>query len=183
MLNRTKTISLRRFLRVRNGPEDKRSYHIQRLFNIQRRFISSFSKGRECHTSPQRPRFSTFMQALTIIISLFVMIAATISMTMPAHATEQWVPSATDQKAGDILPAELHTRFGDMQMLGLSLTSSLAILCLMLAGAFRMFGMHGQADVWTQDILKGLLQVIGAPILVGLLITFSQIISSFTSTL
>lgn len=51
-----------------------------------------------------------------------------------------------------------------------------AILCLMIAGGYRMIGQTDKARLWSVDIIKGLGQILLAPVIILLLVTVTALI-------
>jgi hypothetical protein len=74
------------------------------------------------------------------------------------------------------VPAEIDAALIKIQLICLGLASAVAILCLMLAGMFKMLGLKSKADSWTWDIIKGLVQVLVAPVAVGIIVTVARVI-------
>lgn len=51
-----------------------------------------------------------------------------------------------------------------------------AIICLMAAGGYRMIGQTDKARLWSMDIIKGLGQVLLAPVIILILVTIVSLV-------
>lgn len=95
-------------------------------------------------------------QTLTVFVSF-------LTLTHPALATNG-------------LPAEIDAALLKIQLICLGISAGLAVICLMLAGMFKMFGLSSKAQTWTWDIIKGLIQVLVAPVAVGIIVSTGRIL-------
>ncbi len=74
------------------------------------------------------------------------------------------------------LPPEIDAAMLKIQLICLGISAGLAVICLMLAGMFKMLGLSTKAETWTWDIIKGLVQVLVAPVVVGIIVTTGRVI-------
>lgn len=65
-----------------------------------------------------------------------------------------------------VLPTEINETLVTIQFICLSIAGGVAAICLMMAGALKMFGMESKAKTWTQEILKGFAQILVAPVVI-----------------
>lgn len=95
-------------------------------------------------------------QSLTVFTSF-------LALTHPALATNG-------------LPAEIDAALLKIQLICLGISAGLAVICLMLAGMFKMFGLSSKAQTWTWEIIKGLIQVLIAPVVVGIIVSTGRVL-------
>jgi hypothetical protein len=69
------------------------------------------------------------------------------------------------------IPSEVDSLFQTVQIICLGLVTAVATLSLMAAGALRIVGLGEKAKAWSMEILKGMIQVISAPVVVWLIVT------------
>jgi len=113
---------------------------------------------REVKNNPQQALKlkKSLSQALTVFTSI-------LALTHPALATNG-------------LPTEIDAALLKIQLICLGLSAGLAVICLMLAGIFKIFGLTSKAHTWTWDIVKGLIQVLVAPVVVGIIVSTGRIL-------
>lgn len=93
------------------------------------------------------------------------------------HAEENINFPLLDKAYGlDILPDEVVTIMIQL-IIGCGILGVVfAILCLMIAGGYRMIGQTDKAQMWSVDIIKGLGQVLLSPVIILLLVTLTGLV-------
>lgn len=76
----------------------------------------------------------------------------------------------------DILPDDIVTILIEL-IIGCGIIGvALSILCLMIAGGYRMLGQTDKARTWSVDIIKGLGQILLAPVIILILVTVTGLV-------
>jgi len=74
------------------------------------------------------------------------------------------------------LPPEVNQGIVTIQLICLALAGGLAIICWMLSGFLKMLGLQEKMKQWDQNIIKGLVQVLSAPIVILTITTILKLI-------
>lgn len=95
-------------------------------------------------------------------------------LTHKVHAQENIDFPLLEKAYGlDILPDEVVTILIQMITACGIIGVAFAIICLMIAGGYRMIGQTDKARLWSVDIIKGLGQILLAPVIILLLVTIT----------
>ncbi|KAA9014887.1 hypothetical protein F4V44_23075 [Niallia endozanthoxylica] len=152
MFRRQETFTITEFLHRTEHKEQKN------LMDDIDFFLQSYLKEVKLAKPKQKKKYKTLLLK-TLSVSLSVLVYAT-----PAFAQ-------TEQPT--ILP-EVDSLLKTIQLICLGLVAAVATICLMLAGGLRIVGMGEKAKAWSKEIIKGLIQVISAPVLIWLIITVAK---------
>lgn len=91
-----------------------------------------------------------------------------------AHAQENIDFPLLEKAYGlDILPDEIVTILVQV-IIGCGILGvAFAMICLMVAGGYRVMGNRDKASTWSEDIIKGLGQILLAPVIILILVTLT----------
>lgn len=97
--------------------------------------------------------------------------------TTKAHAqTPVGFPILEKSSQSSIIPTEISGILMEIIFAAGALSVALAMLCLIVAGVYRMIGQTEKAQKWSVDIIKGLGQVLLAPIVILVLVTLASLV-------
>ncbi|MFE8701007.1 hypothetical protein ACFYKX_10295 [Cytobacillus sp. FJAT-54145] len=118
---------------------------------------------KEVWTLPPKQQFASkrmLIKTASIAISILVM------TTTPTFAA-----SSSLMTVGSVLPPDVEKTLALIQAICLGLVAGVSTICMMLAGGMKIIGLKEKGNSWSKDILKGLIQVISAPVLIWLVVT------------
>lgn len=117
-----------------------------------------------------KKRFIQLMQKTQLLLIPFI-------STTQVHAEERITFPLLEKAYGlDILPDEVVTIIIQL-IIGCGILGvAFAILCFMIAGGYRMIGQADKARMWSVDIIKGLGQILLAPVIILLLVTITSLV-------
>lgn len=153
---------------VRNLPQQRRTKFYKKLAQVSAIVLplvatkNAYAQEMPTMTSPFVP---SFLQRQTQV---------------PAYADQQQMiqtsASIVDQVKGlDILPPEIVDILIKLVIACGILGILLAMICLVASGALRMIGQREKASSLTRDTIKGLGQVLLAPVIVIILVTITSL--------
>ena len=131
-------------------------------------FIEKFVKEVNGKPKQVRERFYKILTA-TYLIALPSLIP--MNANAQTQAVNLGVPMIDKANSLEILPPEIVTILLQLVVAAGVIGVVFAILCLMVAGGYRMIGQSDKARNWSTDIIKGLGQVLLAPVIILLLVT------------
>lgn len=97
-------------------------------------------------------------------------------MPMQVHAQGEGFPLLEGSEGVELLPPEITELLIQLIVACGVIGVAFAIICLMIAGGYRMVGQTDKARLWSVDIIKGLGQVLLAPVIIFLLVTITGLI-------
>jgi len=74
------------------------------------------------------------------------------------------------------LPAEVNQGIMTIQLICLALAGGCATICFMMSGILKMLGLQEKMKGWDQNIIKGLVQVMTAPLVILIITTAIKLI-------
>ena len=104
------------------------------------------------------------------------LVALPLLITPQAHAQKIGFPQLDKAQGLDILPPEVMDILIQLIIAAGILGVAFAILCLMVAGGYRMIGQSAKAQNWSTDIIRGLGQVLLAPVIILILVTITSLV-------
>jgi hypothetical protein len=133
-------------------------------------FLQTLAKEVKSQPLVVRKKFIKLLQRTQLLI-------APLLIAPKAHAEENINFPLLEKAYGlDILPDEIVTILIQL-IIGCGILGvAFAILCLMIAGGYRMIGQSDKAQMWSVDIIKGLGQVLLAPVIILLLVTVTALV-------
>lgn len=100
-----------------------------------------------------------------------------LSISMKAHAqTPVGFPILEKSSQSQLIPTEISELLMEIIFSAGALAVALAILCLIIAGVYRMIGQREKAQRWSIDVIHGLGQVLLAPIAILILVTLASLV-------
>jgi uncharacterized membrane protein YdfJ with MMPL/SSD domain len=116
----------------------------------------------------QRRFYKILRNSYLVILPLLI--------TPHAHAQKIGFPQLDKAHGLEILPPEIMDILIEIIIAAGVLGVAFAILCLMIAGGYRMIGQSMKAQNWSTDIIKGLGQVLLAPVIILILVTITSLV-------
>lgn len=133
-------------------------------------FIDAIAKEVEKKPKSVQKRFFKILRnSYLLVIPLLT--------TQKAHAAGATnIPLFDKAYSLDILPQEIVTILIQLIVAAGILGVAFAMLCLMVAGGYRMIGQTDKARNWSSDIIRGLGQILLAPVIILILVTLTSLI-------
>lgn len=104
------------------------------------------------------------------------LVALPLLITPQAHAQKIGFPKLDEAEGLEILPPEILNILIELIIAAGILGVAFAILCLMIAGGYRMIGQKMKAQSWSTDIITGLGQILLAPVIILILVTVTSLV-------
>ena len=135
-------------------------------------FIEEIAKGVRTLPLKKRMKFHKLILQTSITVIPLMMVSNRANAQMVA------VDMGILEKAKglDVLPTEILQLLTQLIVACGILGVLLSMLCLMMAGGFRMMGNTDKAKRWSVDIIKGLGQILLAPLAIATLVTLTSLI-------
>lgn len=137
---------------------------------------SSFIEGivKEVKTLPLKKQMKFHKLILQTSIAVIPLMAVSNQASAQTVAVDMGI---LDKAKGlDILPTEILQLLTQLIVACGILGVLLSILCLMIAGGLRMTMQTDKAKRWSTDIIKGLGQILLAPLVIATLVTLTSLI-------
>ncbi|AYJ75418.1 hypothetical protein BSP21_083 [Bacillus phage BSP21] len=122
-------------------------------------------------TGQQRKKIK---QLKKLLKGFVVVIGAGIQATPKAFAAAPLTGATTSAAANQITPAMVMSWGLNLALISVSVGVALSMTLLTLAGIYRMMRKRKEAEEWTTDVIKGLVQVLVAVPVVYLLFYLAQ---------
>ena len=138
--------------------------------------VNCLEKEVMCGSSRQQKKNIRKLKAIQIgFVSLLGVVAVMNPFTVSAQTPELWSPSITE--GGITLTPDLVMDWGlKVALMTVAAGVALAGALLAVAGVYRMLRKRKEAEDWTTDIIKGLVQVLIAVPIVYTLFHLAQIV-------
>lgn len=133
-------------------------------------FIEEVAKEVRSQSPYMQNRFFKTVQR-TLLLSLPLLISTKAHAQMPVG-----FPILEKSSQSNIIPSEIEEILMQLILAAGGLAVALAMLCLIVAGVYRMLGQTQKAQKWSVDIIKGLGQVLLAPIVILILVSLASLV-------